>query len=251
MTDNRAGWDRIAAAYQAQRGWPHTSLYWGIRLPPEEEMRLLGDVRGRRALVLGCGGGQDCVALARLGARDIVGVDASAAQLEHARALLEAEAVTARLLQGSVEDLGDLPDGSFDLAVSVHVLTYVRRADACLAEAFRVLASGGTLAFSVHHPVDAATDDAAPHGFVHSYFERETEWAWSAMGGDEAPMRSWHRPVTEWFTLARAAGFQVERMLEPRGVDLPIWRASGWGSEPYYGKLEVVPGTLIVVASKP
>lgn len=129
-------------------------------MPPESEQKVLGEIGGKRAIVLGCGGGQDLVALARLGATELVGVDASAVQLEHARTLLDAENVRARLLEQSISDVSAIADESFDLAVSIHALTYVERADACLREVHRILTKGGTFGMSVHHPIDASTRDS-------------------------------------------------------------------------------------------
>src|SRR5262245_4508955 len=122
MTDekNIAGWEAIAGRYQRERGWPSDDLCWGHRVPPETELRVLGDIRGKRALVLCCGGGQDVIALSRLGAKDVVGVDFSKTQLAHAR-----EKVEATLIEASMSSLPMLRDASFDLVVSVHAMSYV------------------------------------------------------------------------------------------------------------------------------
>lgn len=242
---NARGWDAIAARYQREKGWPHEDLWWGHRVPPERELRLLGELRGARALVLGCGGGQDVVALARLGAASVAGVDLSREQLAHARALCANEGVDARLEERSVADLSPFADGSFDVVVSVHVLSYVERAAECLREARRVLREGGVLGVSVHHPLDASTADAPPYALTKPYFQVRTDWAWRSLGGQAAPMTSYHRTVADWFALFTESGLRVERLLEPRPVGPPIWE----GAE-YNEKLEWVPGTLIVVARR-
>lgn len=243
MSDNSESWNQISAEYQAGRGWPTESLAWGIRCPLENELRVLDEVRDKRVVVLGCGGGQDCMAISHLGPAYIAGVDASEAQIQHARRLLGCKV---HLVHHEIETLPMFEDGAFDVVVSVHVLSYVREVAAVLREAWRVLKPGGQLAFSVHHPVDAVTTDDPPYCFTQSYFQVETEWSW--FGG--TPFRSWHRPLTEWFRLVREAGFEVERMLEPPPVDLEVWRRSGWNAEPYYSKLNTVPGTLIVSARR-
>lgn len=248
---NAAGWDRIADAYHEARGWPEDVLAWGIRCSPEPELRVLDPIAGRRVLVLGCGAGQDLVALWRLGPPSrLVGVDASAEQLRLARTRLAARDVTVELRHQSMHDLDGLADNSFDLIVSVHAMTYVENAADTLHEAWRVLVPGGQVAFSVHHPVDASTDDAPPYGFIKSYFEPVTDWSWDALGGAASPFRSWQRTVADWFGLMRDAGFTVERLLEPRPVDSALWRASGWSGPPYYHKLATVPGTLILAGRK-
>src|SRR5678815_167424 len=125
MTDekNIAGWEEIAERYQRERGWPSEDLCWGHRVAPERELRLLGDVRGMRALVLGCGGGQDVIALSRLGAAHVTGVDFSKTQLAHAKENLARANVAAHLVEASVAELPMLSDDSFDVVVSVHVMS--------------------------------------------------------------------------------------------------------------------------------
>lgn len=243
---NRRGWDTLADRYQAERGWPHEDLVWGHRVPPESELRMLGELRTRRCVVLGCGGGQDVVALSRLGAASVVGVDASAKMLSHARALLEHEKVEgAEVVEGTVTNLSFLPSESVHVVASVHVLTYVERIDRCFEEAHRVLKPGGVLAFSVHHPIDASTSDSAPYAFTKPYFQVQTDWAWASLGGEGAPFRSYHRTVGDWFTAVRDAGFVVEELLEPRPSEHRVW-----AGEEYAEKLDWVPGTLIVRGRK-
>ena len=242
---NIAGWEEIAERYQRERGWPSEDLCWGHRVAPERELRVLGDVRGKRALVLGCGGGQDVIALARLGASHVTGVDFSKTQLAHAKENLARANVEARLIEASVTDLSMLADESFDLVVSVHAMSYVERAEACFAEARRVLAPGGVFAFSTQHPIDCATSDAPPYGFIKSYFELETNEPWTSLGGGDAPFRRYHRTVADYFKCLQNTPFTIEAMLEPRPTNDMVWE----GRE-YFDKLGVVPGTLIFKSRK-
>lgn len=249
--DNRTSWDRISSAYQENLGWFSDRLAWGIRCPFEDELRLLGDVRGRHILVLGCGGGQDIAALAKMGAGCVTGVDISSSQLEHARdRLLREDLLTiARLIHGSVEDLDLVDSESVDIAMSAHTLNYVEHADACFAETFRVLKRNGVFAFSVQHPADASTMDDPPFGFEKPYFQAQFDWEWQNLGG--ARFRSYYRTAGEWFTLLTDAGFAVERLLEPPPSDDAEWSKTGWAGMNDYAKYDTVPGTLIFAARKP
>ncbi len=237
---NAAGWDAIAERYQRERGWPSDDLCWGHRVAPERELHVLGDVAGKRTLVLGCGGGQDLVALARLGATGLVGVDVSKTQLAHARENLAAANVTATLHEASASSLPMLEGASFDLVVSVHAVSYIEHLDACFAETHRVLAPGGVFAFSTQHPVDCATSDAPPYAFQKSYFEVVTEETWRSLGGEGAPFRRYHRTIADLFQSLQTARFTIEALLEPRPTARVVWE-----SHEYFDKLGVVPGTLI------
>src|SRR5215831_20151713 len=84
---NRAFWDNDADAYQSDHGGAldRAPLAWGAYRIPEAELQILGDVRERDILELGCGAAQWSIALAGRGAR-VIGLDLSAQQLRHARA---------------------------------------------------------------------------------------------------------------------------------------------------------------------
>lgn len=246
--DNRTAWNTISRAYQDRYQLPTDTLVYGPRCPGEDELQLLGDVDGRCAIVLGCGGGQDCIVLAKRGAQ-VVGIDLSDRQIEYGRRLAEREGVLVTLLQGNVEELKQIDDESQDLALSLHALNYVERIDRVFAEALRVLQPGSPLVFSVHHPMDACLDDVPPYGVLKSYWQREQDWQWEFPEKKaSAKMRSWYRPVSEWTSRLVSAGFRIERLLEPPPTEEA---QSPWDASYSLDKMRLVPATLIVKAVKP
>jgi SAM-dependent methyltransferase len=248
--DNRAAWNAIADAYQTRERGDWTVLGWGIWCPDERELRVLGDVAGKRALVVGCGGGEDIVALSAMGAVELAGIDLSDRELELAGKHLEERGVTARLVQGTAEDLSAFGDGMFDVAVSVHALLYVERIDRCFAEVNRVLTPGGQFAFSVQHPFDTMTSEELPITVQRSYFEGQEDWEWDFPEHRvSADFRSWSRPVSEWFAMLRSAGFSVDRIMEPPPP--PFRDPDTYFEQRYsYEKVRLVPQTLIFSATK-
>ena len=247
--DNRKAWNTIAKAYQERYQLPTDRLVYGPRCPGEDELHLLDDVSGLRAIVLGCGGGQDCIVLAKQGAQ-VTGIDLSDEQISYGRRLAEREEVLVTLLQGSVEELKGIEDESQDLAISLYTLNYVERADRALAEAYRVLRSGSPFVLSVHHPFVSCLEDGPPYGVVKGYWDSEQDWQWDFPEASvSARLRSWERPVSEWFSLLTEAGFRVERLLEPAPVD---GDASPWQdpSQPLE-RMQLAPATLIIRAVKP
>src|ERR1700728_3347005 len=98
-TDIAAAWDRHSAAYQDAARLSTSVAHYGPDIPTEAELRLLGDLKGKKVLELGCGGAQCSIAFAKQGAIAI-GVDFSPAQLAHARQLVTEEEVKGGLRQG-------------------------------------------------------------------------------------------------------------------------------------------------------
>src|ERR1700722_4604075 len=179
--DNAAAWDRYAAAYQASAQLPTTVVHYGPDIPTEVELRLLGDLRGKRVLELGCGGAQCSIAFAKAGATAI-GVDFSAEQLAFARRLAEREEVRLDLRHGDLADLAFLRADSIDLAFSAYAFGYVEDLNRVFRQVHRVLKVGAPLVFSLPHPAyDMIDDDADPALLVRrSYFDRtpiDYKWA--------------------------------------------------------------------------
>lgn len=244
--DNKAAWDAIAAAYQRERSGERFGerLMWSWRAS-EDDLHALDDVSGQRALVLGCGAGQDVVALATLGAV-ATGIDISPAQIAYARKYAAARgAENAAFVEGDIQDLSRFDDESFDLAVSIHVLGHVPDAAVAIAEAARVLKPGGVLAFAVQHPFDACVD-GPPYRIATSYWTREHDWTWEFEDGSAGTFRAYRHTVGEWFELLTNAGLAVERIIEPREADLP--KAADDDHDD--NRLRLVPYTLIIKARK-
>jgi ubiquinone/menaquinone biosynthesis C-methylase UbiE/ADP-ribose pyrophosphatase YjhB (NUDIX family) len=246
--DNRAGWNKIARAYQEQRYGDRFGerLMWSWRAS-EDELHVMGDVRRKRALVLGCGGGQDVVALARMGAL-AVGIDQSVEQLTYAKRHATRHAAdNAAFVSGDVRDLARFDDESFDLAVSIHALDFVDDVEAVLAEANRVLRRASALAIAVKHPYDVRIDgeSAPPYRVATSYWTREHDWTWE-FKGVKAPFRTYLRTMGEWYEAITAAGFVVEHIIEPREDALP--KAEGDVLDDRW--MALMPYTLIMKARK-
>jgi predicted TPR repeat methyltransferase len=98
----------------------------------------------KRAIDLGCGTGLAATAFARE-VDHFIGIDLSPRMIERARATgFYAELEVADMVQG----LRARPDASADLILAADAMVYVADLAAVLAEAKRVLAAGGLLAFT-------------------------------------------------------------------------------------------------------
>ena len=185
-----AGASTVTRADAATLGDVRAIVSYGPRIPDESDLRLCGEVQGKRVLELGAAGGA-AAAFAARGAKAIA-VDPTRAALDVARAraaeLSEpGEELRVECHQGDLADLGFATSGSVDLVFSAVVLGVVD-------DLSRVLRSDGLFVFSVPHPVAVMAEAG-----THRYGE----------GG---------RTVSEIFMALVRTNFNVEVLAEPPAI---------------------------------
>jgi len=102
---------------------------------------LLGDLRGKRLLDLGCGDGTYSIAAFQRGAR-VTGVDISDTVLDSARRRAVACGASVEWRQASAESL-PYDSGTFDIVLAVTILCFIRDPLQVVREISRVLHPGG------------------------------------------------------------------------------------------------------------
>lgn len=208
---NRAFWDADADAYQERHGGALAggATAWGVWRIPEAELGVLGDVRGRDVLELGCGAAQWTAALAQAGAR-AVGLDVSGAQLAHARAAAGGPPLA--LVQADAERV-PFADASFDVVFGDHGAMSFCDPRRTVPEVARVLRPGGTLAFCSATALHALTWDRARQvqsECLHADWFGMGRFDW---GGGTV---DFHLGYGEWIRLFRRHGLEVEDLVELR-----------------------------------
>jgi SAM-dependent methyltransferase len=125
-------------------------------------------------------------------------------------------------------------DASFDLILCPLVMHYLKDWEAVFVEFRRVLKNTGVLVFSTHHPfMDFQVFK------TDSYFTTELlEDEWST-----GKVRYYRRPLTAMSDALAAAGFVLERILEPQPVE-EFRRVDPEG----YGRLSKNPWFLVIRA---
>jgi SAM-dependent methyltransferase len=221
MTNTEA-WDRIAARGASRAGGSFDTVHYGPDLPSEAELRLCGDVANRRVLDLGCGAGENAVALARRGAH-VIAVDASSAQLARARRNAELAEIRVEWHEGDAADLAFLRADSIDLAIATGLLHEIEDVGRLLRQVHRVLRAGAVFVFSHDHPMHLAIgrDEGGPGALPLGRLEVRRSYFDAApvtVRRDDEPIAVWPRTIADMFSALHRAGYRVDVLLEPEAV---------------------------------
>jgi len=242
-TNLQKTWDEMSPYYQRKYG--KSLMFYEKTI----HLKLLGNLKNKKLLDLGCGGGQTSVFFAEQGAI-VKGVDFSKKQIDFAKDLAEKKGVgKLSFQQGNIEDLSVFEECSFDLVNSSHTIHYVKDLQKCFDEIFRILQPKGKFVFSVLHPLNHIVEKENNQFVVRrSYFQKgKYKWNWEyPTEGLKYPMHLFMRKVDDYFVTLRKSGFVVEDLLEPK---TNLDKNSPWynQSEP---QEELIPGALIFGARK-
>ncbi len=223
----------MGAAYAAANADGASNAYY----ERPATIALLGDVTGLHVLEVGCGPGGLTHWLAEHGAV-VTAMDVSR---EMIRLASERLGDRARLLTADLSDsLTFAADASVDLVVASLVLHYLADWTAPLAEFHRVLAPGGTVVFSTHHPAM----DWQLHSPEDYFAIMQVTETWHK-GGQPFDVTFWRRPLTAMTAAITSAGFVIDQLVEP--APLPGLQRS---SPQDYDKLRTKPGFLFFRLTK-
>ena len=136
-------------------------IWYGDNAAHDSELRLCGDIVGKRVLELGISSTSNAVAMAVAGAKAIA-FDPSADKIARLRAAAEAAEVKVECHHGELADLGSVASGSIDLAIATHSLANIDDLPRLLRQVHRVLKSGCPFVVAMHHPVAAMFDGTDP-----------------------------------------------------------------------------------------
>src|SRR6516165_11406527 len=228
-----AHWGRRAPGFDA--GFGHSISTGAERAAWDRILDLAVAGRGTvDALDAGCGTGFLSFELAARGHR-VTGVDFAPAMLAEARRKAAERTVAVRFEEADAEHL-PFPPGSFDLAISRHVLWTLPHPDAAVDEWIRVLRPGGRLVV-----IDGQFD---PGFLVEPTHNARTSAEYAAIG-DRLPFLG-GRPREEIEALFKAHGLigiasdpvldlveaQAERMVEEGRERQTRQRYVAWGDVP-------------------
>lgn len=212
------------ATNDSDNGWEASAEAW-VRLQDAGEFnrlrildpamgRVCGEVKGSRALDVGCGEGRFCRMLAERGA-EAVGLDPTLKLIEIARDRHPAGSYVV----GMAEQL-PFGDGEFDLVTSVLSLVDIEDYRAAIAEMARVCRPGGIVGIANLNSFTSANGD----GWLRNAEGEKTawpldhymeeRWVWAAWCGIR--IKNHHRPMTGYMQAFLAQGLVLEYFDEPQ-----------------------------------
>jgi SAM-dependent methyltransferase len=142
-----------------------TSVSYGAGVADDSELRLCGDVQGKRVIELGIDTESNAPALATAGARVIV-VEPSADRIAAARTASADGGYRLEAHQGDLADLGFATSASVDLVLCVHRLDKVDDLARTLRQVHRVLKPNGPFVLATAHPAGGMLGPGATIGSV-------------------------------------------------------------------------------------
>ncbi|MGW1440831.1 class I SAM-dependent methyltransferase [Streptomyces griseus] len=188
-------------------------------------LKAVGDVTGRSVLDLGCGSGLYTRRLRQEGAARVVGMDESAAMVEHSRRREEREGLGVEYLAADAADpaAGDLPGiaGSFDVVTAVYVLPYASSREAlegfCATARRALRATGGRFVAAVLNP-EFSTDPQWYRGYGMLLSSQE-----SPAEGTPGHLRAWVGSDVLDLDFFRWSAAAHEQALGAAGFDRFSW----------------------------
>jgi ubiquinone/menaquinone biosynthesis C-methylase UbiE len=185
---------------------------------------LIGNIRGKKVLDAGCGGGFYALWLSEKGAK-VLGIDGSEEMVKIAKEKASRKKLNVKFLIGDVTDLR-IEDGVFDLVLSTLVLMEFKELDKTISELVRVTRNRGDIVVSVQHPMLTAGDWERESGQklfrkLDCYFlERELEVVWENEKKDRVTFKYYHRPLQAYIEPFLRRGCVLTSLVEPYPYDV-------------------------------
>jgi len=209
-------WDKLADWYSARK---MGSYEFKIQLPAI--LNLLGNLRKKSLIDIGCGPGNYSVEFAKKGA-NVLGIDLSQKMLDKARNNAKMADVNLTLQKADAH-LIRCPDNSFDIAVIILAILNEK----IIKEAARVLKPGGLLLISDTHPTLEAkgrwkSNKIGAPRIIEDYFSREKKkWRINYDAEDIITLEYYTQTIEQCVNMIADAGFKILRIAEPKpGKDL-------------------------------
>lgn len=246
ISENRDTWNRVCDLFADASSLPQWGPF-GIG----EDMDLIGDIKDKIFLDIGCGSGRSVGYLIRGGARKVYGLDLSPKQLEEAKRFNATWAKESNItfFEGKMEDKLDI--GQIDCVISVYAIGWTISPADTFRNIYDYLKPGGKFIWSWDHTfyTDVQYDSDREHYFIRYPYHDESAIVLENWKKDGARAHLTYRKTSTWFRLLREAGFNIIGYHEPSPRNLDNAHQD---PTKYYSiqKARMVPSSFIFVCQK-
>jgi 2-polyprenyl-3-methyl-5-hydroxy-6-metoxy-1,4-benzoquinol methylase len=216
-------WDSASEYYQKEISADKMiDIQYGPFGSSEKKLKLLGKIKKKRVLEIGCGGGQASISLAKKGAL-CTGIDISHEQIKFAIKNAKKEVVNIEFLELPFSEINKLKPRKFDIVISIMALQYCKDLHFLLKNVRDLLVNHGIFVFSIEHPFYLLIDPKDLK-IKESYFDvglksKKEKWP----DGSTHYFTYYYRKVSDIVNLIMDSGLKLEKMVEPFEKQDKIW----------------------------
>ena len=233
---NQNTWDKAAPLYYGHSALP----FWGpysIAFP-----KLIGKIKNKTFLEVGCGSGHSIRYLVRHGAQHVHGLDFSTTQINFARTLNQTAIDQKRVTLWHRAMESRIPMHKVDTVFSIFALGWSMHLGKTIALIHSYLKKNGRFVFSWEHPI-----------FRHFEYQNRAYVPVTPFWNDQYRTTEWKKKwaahlsyptIEDWYVLLTSHGFEVRQMLEPRPRVFPSYHRN---KKQHYAnaKAKLLPSTII------
>lgn len=237
---NKKSWDEVAPRFYGRTALPE----YGPFAPEETELKLFGNVNGKKILEIGCGSGHSLKYMNDNGAAELWGLDLSHSQISAAEDLLKDTRV--KLFQSPMELNPGLPQSYFDVVYSIFALGWTTNLGQTLKKVHEYLKPGGVFIFSWEHPLFSRIENTGDSLLLNKSYHEEGPYDHQAWN-HPAIMQQYK--VSTYINSLVDTGFKIVKMVEEARIteELKTRDHNRWYN---WSKVQSVPTTIIFKCEK-
>ena len=207
-------WDEASPYFQEEAKLSTKTVQYGPFGSTENKLKLLGNIKNKKILEIGCGGAQCSIAFAKKGAK-CTGIDVSRKQIEYAKVLIRKNKVNVKVIKGDIQTLPYIQSNGYDIVFSAMALQYIPNLTTSFKEVYRVLKKGGLFVFSLDHPFyrTISPKDLKIKKSYNKTGKEEHKEVWP--DGSKHKFVIYKRKVSDMVNRLVEAKFHIEKMVEP------------------------------------
>lgn len=226
ITQNLTIWDDIACRFADELVTSTSEVHFGVGIPGNDTLNLVPSKPGGTAIDLGCGAGENLIALSKLG-YEVTGIEGSASQVRLANELLRSNNVEGRLILSDASRFSFEGCELFDLILCVDVMHFFSSPEKFIASCAKLAKPGAHLILSLPHPLDMIAERRDVNDerliILRSYFPEnkkiDNAYYWRKFAGKldlSAGLAEYICRPSDLINVLVRNGFRIEGMWEPQ-----------------------------------